>query len=342
MKVLIVKTSSMGDVIHALPAVTEAAKTFPDAEFSWVVEEDLSDIPAAHPAIGEVIPVAIRRWRKAIFSAGSEFMRFRRELASRQFDVVIDSQGLIKSALIARLATGVSHGFDGASAREPLASICYQKQHRVDPSRHAIDRQLSLFAQSLGYESSGEIDYGLKADRIDTASSIVLLHGTTWPSKEWPESCWRELAERAAVNGYDLVLPAGDDREHRRAQRISDGLSATIMMRPRLRELMAAISRAAGVVSVDTGLGHLGAAFSAPVIGIFGATDPRLTGMKGAKTQLIVSNHLPCIPCRKRDCQFRQDEDSSSIYPPCYEHTTPEAVWLALVSQIDNRPGNPG
>ena len=341
MRVLIVKTSSMGDVVHALPAVTEAAGKLPDVEFCWVVEEDLQDIPRRHPGVKEVIPVAVRRWRNSVFTSGGEFGRFRKKLIERRFDVIIDSQGLIKSALISRLARGTRHGFDRRSVREPLAAVCYHHKHPVDTSRHAIERQMSLFAQSLGYETSLTIDYGL-AGPTRSGGAILLLHGTTWETKEWPERCWRALAEIVAGAGHDLIIPAGDERELARAERIGAGLPAKVLMRPPLAELITALSKASGVVSVDTGLGHLGAAFDLPAVAIFGATDPRLTGIRGPHTETIVSNHLPCIPCRKRDCQFRRDEDSSSIYPPCYERTTPEAVWQALRSQIDNRPKSPG
>ena len=338
MNVLIVKTSSMGDVVHALPALSDAARLLSDAHFSWVVEESLQEIPRLHPGVSEVIPVAIRRWRKSWFSAGKEIMDFKNRLASDKFEVVIDSQGLLKSAVITRFAAGVRHGFDRRSAREPLASALYNRTHFVAPDLHAVQRQKSLFAQSLGYQFDSGIDYGIGSRIGAGAGPVMFLHGTSWASKEWPEVLWRSLAERVTAAGHELLIPAGGDREWQRAKRIAEGLPASVLKMQELHELIEMLKHCAGAVSVDTGLGHLAVALQVPVVGIYGSTDPGLTGLSGPGVELIVSNHLPCIPCRKRDCEFRKPDDSSSIYPPCYENTTPETVWLALQSQINSTP----
>ncbi len=154
MRVLVVKTSSMGDVLHTLPALTDAMQAMPDIRFDWVVEEGFAQIPSWHPAVERVLPVAIRRWRKAWFSApiSAERRAFRDALRAVRYDAVIDAQGLVKSAaLVTRLARGIKHGMDWQTAREPLASLFYNRRHPIAKAQHAVERTRELFAKSLGY-----------------------------------------------------------------------------------------------------------------------------------------------------------------------------------------------
>ncbi len=341
MKVLLVKTSSLGDVIHVMPAVTEAFANVADLDITWVVEEAFCDIAASHPGVSEVVPVAVRRWRKSPVACWGEIQAFRRRIGSEQYDLVIDSQGLIKSALIASSANGPRHGFDAGSAREKAATLLYGMKHAVATDEHAVMRQKKLLASALGYQVHDDIDYGLVGgDPVN--GSILLLHGTTWVSKEWPESAWHQLAALVTAAGFPVVIAGGNEVEVRRARKIADGLqNVEVLAEPPLGELIENIRNAAGVVSVDTGLGHLAAAFARPLIGLYGATDPRLTGMTGPGSEVILSNHLPCIPCRKRTCQFPLTDDSSKIHPPCFANTTPENVWRALQQQIGKQKINP-
>src|SRR5690606_15007848 len=140
-RVLIVRTSSMGDLVHTLPAVSDIARHYPGVAVDWVAEEGFAEIPTWHPAVDQVIPVALRRWRKAWWSAPvrRERAAYIRQLQSRRYDAVIDSQGLIKSAaLVAMRAHGPRHGLDWQSAREPLASVFYQHRHAVQPMQAAV------------------------------------------------------------------------------------------------------------------------------------------------------------------------------------------------------------
>lgn len=334
MKVLLVKTSSLGDVVHALPAVTEALAAVDGLEIDWVVEEGFADIPRRHPGVRKVISVAIRRWRKDLFAGWAEFREFRRSLQQEPYDLVLDSQGLLKSAVTSIFAHGPRHGFDRHSARESAASWFYQKTHAVAVDQHAITRQKRLFGSVFGYEPGDAVDFGLRtSERIP--NRLMFLHGTTWASKEWPESYWCDLASRASQENYELIVPAGDERERLRAESITAS-GGRVLFRPALSELMDILATCSGVVSVDTGLGHLAPALDVPVVGLFGATSPALTGMYGQHAKVIASTHLPCIPCRKRDCQYNKFDDSSKIYPPCYEQITPEAVWQALQQQTGN------
>ena len=139
MRVLLVKTSSLGDVIHALPALTDAARAIPGITFDWVVEEGFAEIPTWHPSVGNVIPVAIRRWRKNLWETikSGEWRRFKQRLRAEKYDLVIDAQGLLKSALLTRYVKAPVAGFDRDSAREPLASRFYQRRLAVARGQHA-------------------------------------------------------------------------------------------------------------------------------------------------------------------------------------------------------------
>eukprot|EP01136_Pigoraptor_vietnamica_P029210 Opistho-1_new@87222 len=164
-RILLVKTTSMGDVIHALPAVQDILQHFPDAQIDWLVEESFADIPRLHPHVQQVFTVAIRRWRKQLLSCETwrEVRAVKRAIASHTYDAVIDVQGLIKSAWMARWARGPRYGYDKDSIREPLASRFYQYQYAISYRQHAVTRIRTLVALSLGYEIPQDSpDYGLQ------------------------------------------------------------------------------------------------------------------------------------------------------------------------------------
>jgi heptosyltransferase-1 len=345
-KLLIVKMSSLGDVIHALPAITDIALHCPDAEIHWVVEEAFAAIPDMHPSVSSTIPTALRRWRSRLLNAGTwrEASRFLKVLRQQQYDLVIDAQGLIKSALIGGLARGSMAGFDAGSARERLASYSYGTGYAVERNLHAVDRQRRLFGAILGFSPDGPADYGLQVApdaALRARPTVMLLHGTTWASKHWPESCWIELARILSGQGIRVAVPAGNLPERARARRIIDASGDGMMLEGLgLGTLASCLAGCVAAVTVDSGLGHLAAAVRTPLVSLFGPTDPDLTGIRPAGAtphQLLVSDHLPCIPCRKRTCQFSRD--SSRIYPPCFEPITPETIWQALRTQIEGSGG---
>lgn len=215
MRVLIVKTSSMGDVLHTLPALTDAQQAIPGIQFDWVVEEGFAQIPSWHAAVDRVIPVAIRRWRKAWFSAPikAERKAFRDAVRLQQYDAIIDAQGLVKSAaLVTRLARGVKHGMDWSTAREPLASLFYNRKHHIAKQQHAVERTRELFAKSLGYaKPQSQGDYAIAQHFVnecnaDTGQYAVFLHATTRDDKHWPEANWRELIELLNNTGIRIKL----------------------------------------------------------------------------------------------------------------------------------------
>ena len=295
MRVLIVKTSSMGDVLHTLPALTDAMQALPGIRFDWVVEEGFSQIPGWHTAVERVIPVAIRRWRKAWFSAPirTERQAFRDAIRTVQYDAIIDAQGLVKSAaLVTRLAHGVKHGMDWRSAREPLASLFYNRRHAIPKAQHAVERTRELFARSLDYaRPQTQGDYAIAQHfltaQIQPASYAVFLHATTRDDKHWPESHWRELIALLQPTGLRIKLPWGAAHEEARAKRLAQGMDhVEVLPRMSLEKVARELAGAAFVVSVDTGLSHLTAALDRPNITLYGPTDPGLIGGYG-KNQVV-------------------------------------------------------
>jgi heptosyltransferase I len=295
-RILFVKTSSLGDVVHHCPAVSDAARHLPGVEIDWVVEEPFAGIAAMHPSVRHVIPVAVRRWRGELWrpSTWSEMARFRRAVAAQRYDAVVDTQGLLKSALIGACAAGTRHGMDRASAREPLAARLYEVTHAVPRPLHAVERNRRLAAAALGYPLNGPCEYGLVAEGpLPLAlggSYAVFITMTSRADKLWPEAHWVELGRALDM---EIVLPWGSVPERERAERIARALSAGAVaagarargMVPRrmsLEELGRLLAHAQTVFGLDTGLTHLAAALGAPTVGIYCGSDVVLTGLYGA------------------------------------------------------------
>ena len=283
--ILFVKTSSLGDVVHHCPAVSDAAAALPGAAIDWVVEEPFAGVAAMHPAVRRVIPVSVRRWRNALWDPAvwSEMGEFRRTLAAQRYDVVIDTQGLLKSALVCRFASGTKHGMDRSSAREPLAARFYDVRHLVPRRLHAVERNRRLTAASLGYALTEKCQYGLRINGAPPSGDpySVLLTMTSRDDKLWPESRWVELGRAL---GMPVVLPWGSEPERERAEGLAHGIGdAKVPPRLSVLQLGELFVGAKAVVGLDTGLTHLAAALGATTVGIYCGSDPALTGLYGAE-----------------------------------------------------------
>ena len=344
MRVLLIKTSSLGDVVHALPAVTEACQRVPGLQFDWMVEESYAEIPAWHPGVQRVLPVAMRRWRQQPFQAlrSSEWRALREEIKVGEYDLVIDAQGLLKSAFLVWLVGAPSVGYDRHSIREPLASLCYQQRISVSKELHAVDRIRQLFAGALGYSLTDQPPvYGVEPpvdDVIERESVdyLVWLHGSTWASKLWPEANWVELSQLAVDAGYEVLIPWGDGDERQRATRIETYVEGvTVLPRMTLGELALVLNRAVGVVGVDGGPAHLAAAVSVPMICLYGATRPLLTGSWGVNCKNI-QGEAACVPCLKRKCA---NLSADGLSQACFSSLQPTQVFEQLMSQVGDRSG---
>lgn len=290
MRLLIVKTSSLGDVIHNLPVVSDIRRAYPDAQIDWCVEDSFAAIPRLHPGVSMVIPVAIRRWRKNLLkgSTWGEISRFRQLVRQVDYDAVLDTQGLLKSALLAARARGPRLGYAADSAREPLASRFYDRHFHVSRALHAVERNRQLGAAALGYSLDGLLDYGIEVPPPHFAwlphrPYVVCLTATSRDDKLWPEGEWIELGRQLNSLGLACVLPAGSSVERARAARLAAAIpgavAAPAMSIPELASLMAGARAAVGV---DTGLTHLAVALKCPTVALYTATDPGLTGVLGA------------------------------------------------------------
>lgn len=334
MRVLLIKTSSMGDVIHAMPALTDAGTMIPGIQFDWVVENAFAEIPPWHPLVSGVIPIALRRWRKGIFTRQTRtaLSELRQRLHEHHYDLILDAQGLVKSAFLCFFAKGPRAGLDFRSARESFASFAYQRQYTVNFYQHAVVRMRSLFSQALGYELPETApNFGLDLqpfvhDHGDD-KYVVFLHGTTWESKQWPETYWMQLAEMAAEAGYRIKISGGNAEELARANRIASRCSAVDAL-PRLSitEMAVLLVNAKAAVAVDTGFGHLSAALNLPIISIYGSTNPEYTSAIGSQS-IHLAAQFPCAPCLQRHCTYRKP---SAVSPACYTTISPSRVWQQL------------
>jgi heptosyltransferase-1 len=289
MRILLVKTSSLGDVIHNLPVVSDIRRHLPDAVIDWCVEENFAAIPRLHPGVHEVVPVAVRRWRRQPFSAAvwREVGAARRRLGDGRYDRVVDTQGLLKSALLARLAGVPVSGYAGASAREPAAARFYRHHFVVPCDLHAVERNRRLVAAALGYSADAPLDYGIAAPELTlpwlpAAPFAVFLTATSRDDKLWPEAHWRELGHALAGQGVRAVLPGGSGIERERAGRLAAAIPGALAAPPlSIAELAALLGRARAAIGVDTGLTHLAVALRIPTVALYTATDPGLTGVLG-------------------------------------------------------------
>ena len=296
MKVLIVKTSSMGDVIHTFPAVEDALRNRPDVTFDWCVEEAFAGIVALHPAIRTIHRVAIRRWRKRLLDIGTwrEMAELRRALRAGQYDLVIDAQGLLKSAFVARQAGVPIAGFDRASAREPSATLFYDRNYAVPRDLHAIERTRRLFGLALGYTPDlSVLDSGIVPPAgglgIDGRTAF-LLHGTSREDKKWPVEDWVETARQLVAGQFTPAVTWSNEAEKKVAEAIAGAVPKTVLVpRSPLKDIAAIIGRSTLVIGADTGLTHLASAFGLPTVAIFLATEPGLTGPRGAFASTLLA-----------------------------------------------------
>ena len=292
-RILLIKTSSLGDVIHNLPVVNDIHAHFPNAEIDWVVEESFADIPQLHPQVNQVFSVAMRRWKKHIFGQKTwhEITKFKKIIQQNQYDAIIDTQGLLKSALITLCANGVKHGYDKSSIRESLASYFYDKTYNISYQQHAVTRNRALVALSLGFVApTNAPDYGISAPKCELTlpeKYIVALHSTSRNSKLWPTQHWVDLGQQLQLQNLSLVLPWASDQEHLRAEVIAKQvLGSVVLPQLTIRELSGVIANATAAIGVDTGLSHLAAALNRPTVAIYTNTMPLLTGvMAGAHTK---------------------------------------------------------
>ncbi|HET9644066.1 MAG TPA: lipopolysaccharide heptosyltransferase I [Burkholderiaceae bacterium] len=289
-KVLIVKTSSMGDVVHALPALSDMRRLVPGIMVDWLVEAPFAAIPALHPGVRRVLPLAWRKWRRRLLdrSTWSAIVDLRRELRSERYDLVLDLQGLLKSALWGAQARGPMVGYDWRSAWEPLATLLYRRTAAVEPRMQAVERCRRLAAAHLGYVLPATApDFGIHAAKpqwewVPSEHYAALIPCASRPEKLWPEDRWIEVGRRLLREGERPVVLWGSDAERQMAERIARGCEGIVPPFLAVKDCAGVLGRAERIVGLDTGLSHLGAALGRPTVGIYCDHDPGMAGITGS------------------------------------------------------------
>lgn len=318
MRLLIVKTSSMGDVVHALPMVADAHRWARDRgialEVDWLVEPAFAALPALHPGVSQVHRLAWRRWRRALGRRQTwrDMGTLLEALRGRRYDLIVDAQGLLKSVVWARLAHGPVAGYDRHSIREPLASLLVQRPQSVSRHWHAVRRCRALMAAALddvahraphdaavggaprapvaapptGAPDDGPADFGLSSLEPLMAPELnspyaVLIPNASRPEKHWPEADWQAVGRRCAEQGWRPVVLWGSRSEEAMAHRIARGCDGWVPPFLTVEEAARLLAGAQRVVGLDTGFSHVAAALGRPVVGIYCDHEPGLTGITG-------------------------------------------------------------
>jgi len=300
MKVLILKLTSMGDLMHALPALTEAEQNIKNISFDWVVDKAFSSVPSWHPAVDKIIKTDHRNWRKQFLSSESReaLNLVKKEINATDYDFVVDMQNNLKSAFLSFLSDHRVTGMDASSSREYPAHWAYSKKVNIKKSLHAIDRQKELLASTLGYKSVPGVDYGIsKVKFLKPAFELptnymVLVQNASWPTKQWPVAYWKDLVKYLGDRGVNVILPSGSEDELMRAKEISSvsERAKALEVLP-LNEVAHIIDNADYCICSDTGLAHLSAVVNTSSLTLYGPTDTKLIGTKGNNQIHIVGDN---------------------------------------------------
>lgn len=294
--ILIIKMSSLGDVVHNLPVVADIHEHVGNAHVDWVVEENFAKIPSWHKGVHRVLPIALRRWRKTPGLLLRELKAFKASLASTNYDFIVDSQGLIKSAMVAKLARGKCYGFTANTAREPLSALFYKQTYEIARQQHAVVRNRELFAAVFGYNLTAPANFGVQAPTPDAPwlpqrPYAILLHACSAAKKMWGEDNWIALGKALYEHGVISILPGGNPQELALSQYLAEQIPQALAPPWQdLRVWARVLAQAKLVVGVDTGLTHLAAALRTPVVAIYGATDPALTGVYDQGNQINIGS----------------------------------------------------
>lgn len=345
MRVLLVKTSSLGDIIHTFPALTDAIKHNPSLKFDWVTEEAFRQIPLLHPTVDHVFPIALRRWRRKLWHPHTwgQIYSAIQGIRLESYDIILDAQGLMKSSLLSLFAKGKRYGYAWNGAREPLASIFYHQKFPIpwpDPEAPegaddftSIRRNRILFARTFGYPTpKTPTDTGLLKQWEIKEKTILFLPGASRDTKKWPVEYWAQLARLMGTFGFTVTIPWSTEEELREARQIRlVGSHVHILEKMSLGDLANIIRQHKLAVAVDSGLGYLAAAFQIPTFILWGATSPKMIGQFDHYQFNIISS-LWCSPCAKRECQHKE---LSQIQPPCLAEISPELVFRHIENYVE-------
>lgn len=343
-RVLLIKLTSLGDLIHALPALSDAKSARPELEFDWVIDENFQEIAGWHPAVKGIVTSNHRQWREALThptTLGS-VSRLIAGIRAVEYDLVIDAQGNFKTALLSMFAKGPRAGFDRHSVREWIAHLAYQRRFAASKNAHAIERLRLLFAAALDYPVPASVpDFQIQKERfvkpkVDLPKEyLVFVHNASWKTKLWPEAHWEELLKRSVQAGFKVLLPWGNSQEEARAKRLAVHSEVQVLPKLTLSEMGYVLDRARACVCMDTGLSHLTAALNVPSITLYGSTDSGLIGASGSSQVHLKSDRF-CSPCQKKTCRYSSGDN------PCLQQITPDRVFRELLRQVKPLQASPG
>lgn len=308
MKILIVKLSSMGDIVHTMPIVADILHTFPQAQIDWLCEENFVDLLQQVKGIRQIISVALRRWRHTLLSSQTwrQICSFYQQLRAEQYDWIIDTQGLLKSAILSRIAQGTVSGLanrtDGAGYEWPVRFF-YHQRHYIEPRTHVITRSRLLVAKALHIPLREELDFGLKPKPCSLKFPIpyiVFVHASSRKNKSWPLASWITLGEELITLGYHIILPWGSAEEQETSRHLAAtlGKQAYVPNHLSLAEVTSLLADAKATIGVDTGLSHIAMALKKPSIQIYRFNTAWRTGSLGkdkticlGTTEHLVTTH---------------------------------------------------
>jgi len=297
-KILIVRVSSLGDVVHNMPVIADIRRRHPHAQIDWLVEESFADLVELVDGVRRAVPFSLRRWRKRLtsFENWREIRAFKRSLAAEKYDLVIDCQGLLKTAWVASWACGPLVGLgnrtEGAGYEWPVRFF-YDKRVPIEPRTHVVERTRQLVAAALGEpkpQPTDDIDFGLDTRRAAIAVNalglnlpvpyVVFVHATSRADKQWPDAAWIELGQSLVRRGASLVLPWGSDAERATSERLAKEFGDAAIVPPRLSlpAVVGLVDSAAATVGVDTGLVHIAAALKRPTVELYNFATAWRTG----------------------------------------------------------------
>ncbi|MGB9710949.1 MAG: lipopolysaccharide heptosyltransferase I [Thermodesulfovibrio sp.] len=321
-KLLLVKPSSLGDIVHSLAFLNAVKENFPDIKIHWIVSKEFEELLTEHPLIDKVITVDKNRWKdiKNIALTVKEFQSLREKLKNEKYDITVDLQGLFRSGFITWLsASPVRAGFK--EARE-FSSCFYNKKISVSVDTHAVLRYLEV-AKAFGCKINS-VKFPLPQEKEPDWLSefndfVVIIPSTRWQSKNWPLPYFIEIIKMLPYN-FLIIGSKSDEAEAFKIEQYTKGKARSVAGKTTLKELIAAFKKSLFVITPDTGTMHLAVACGKKVVALFGPTSPQRTGPFG-QGHLIVKSELPCSPCFRRHCRDQK----------CMREITPQVVYNRVV-----------
>jgi heptosyltransferase-1 len=335
---LIIRLSSLGDVIHTLPAFSALRKKYPEAKISWVVEENGKEILDLVPGLDSIVPVKLKRWKLSSRRFWQEFAKLKKEIRNKD-QVAIDFQGLVKSGFMAYISGARRRiGFHRKNLKERQASLFYTENlEKVSEKDHVISKNLKLlsllwidegdyeFPLQIPEELSKIVQQILKDLRYDPQKILVLLNvGAAWETKRWEANRWIQMLKKIESEKIFPVLLWGSEVEQELAEAVNRKSGVPVVPSLSLKEVMALIQRAAVLVSGDTFALQAACALDIPVVGLFGPTTPSRNGPFREQDRVIY-HELECSHCYKRSCSHFE----------CLDTITPEEVAAACLEILD-------